>query len=356
VNLRGDSIGALRWIVTDKDDNELPNHPAQALLNRPNTQQSQSTFFGDLSRFRDLGGDGYILANMVGGKPKELTLIRPDNVTIMPGNGMPAAYQVSTGGAQETYKVNAVTGQSAIFNWKLFNPLSDLYGLSPLSASGKPVDVFNEAEEHAKKTLQQGANMGGVLSTEQKLDPEQFERLQNAIQSKYSGGANAGKMMITEGGMKFTQTASTLKDMTMIDLQTEQSRYISQSFGVPDQMIGIPGSNTFANFSEARIYYIENTVVPMAEDLQESLTYWLAPMYGEEIKIKYDIASIQGLEERRSQIYARIQNVTFMTINEKREQAGLPPIDGGDVLAGINTEQPTTEEPAGSPVDNGVQE
>ena len=349
VNLRGDSMGSLKWLVTNKKGIEIPNHPLQKLIDRPNTQQSQTEFFSNLSSYRDLGGDGYIVANMVGGKPQEITLARPDDVSITPGaNGVPATYSVSAGGSLTTYEVDQVTGRSDVLQWKAFNPTSDLYGMTVLAPAGKPVDVFNESQEHVKKTLQNGAALAGVLSTEQTLDTVQFERLAEALNSKYAGGANAGKMMITEGGMKYTPTASTLKDLMLVDMQTEQSRYISQAFGVPDQMIGIPGSNTFANFSEARIYYIENTVMPMADSLQEKLNDWLVPMYGDNIILKYDIKSIVGLEERRSQIYARLQSVTFMTMNEKRVQAGLQPKDGGDDLPAMNkpeeTDAPETDD------------
>lgn len=342
INLRGDSIGALRWTVCDKNDKEIPNHPLQKLIDRPNTQQSQSEFFSAFSKYRDLAGDGYMIANRSeGGKPSELYLVRPDNVTIMPGNfGVPSAYNIASGALSSTYAVDPITGKSDVLNWKLFNPLSDIHGMSPLAASAKPIDVFNEAEEHSKKLLQNGANLGGVLSTEQKLDAAQFTRLQEAITTKYGGGRNAGKMMITEGGMKYTSTSTSPKDMMLTESQTEQARYICQSLAVPDQMVGLPGSSTFANFTEARIYYIENTVIPMAESLQECLNYWLSPMFGDGVYIKYDVNSIVGLEERRSEMFSRMEGVSFMTVNEKRARVGLEPITGGDTLDTINSNIP----------------
>jgi phage portal protein BeeE len=55
-------------------------------------------------------------------------------------------------------------------------------------------------------------------------------------------------------------------------------------------------------------------------------------MFGEKLLLAYDKDEISGLSARRESIWQRIENVSFMTINEKREAIGFAPLDGCDVL------------------------
>src|SRR5262249_42733614 len=107
-------------------------------------------------------------------------------------------------------------------------------------------------------------------------------------------------------------------------------RDIALAFGVPAQMVGIPDSQTYANMAEARMAFYEETVLPIVTRVIAGVDHWLSPMYGDDLQLDFDPDEISALTPRRDQQWSKLQGVTFLTRNEKREAAGYGPIAGGD--------------------------
>lgn len=74
------------------------------------------------------------------------------------------------------------------------------------------------------------------------------------------------------------------------------------------------------------------TLIPLLDKLSDALGNWLSHWYQEEVIIDFDRDSISALTEKRENLWAKISNASFMTLNEKRSLVGLKPIDGGDRL------------------------
>ncbi len=103
-------------------------------------------------------------------------------------------------------------------------------------------------------------------------------------------------------------------------------------FGVPPMLAGVPGDATFANYKEARYHLWEDTILPLLDTLIAELNRWLVPYYGCNLRIGYDLDRIQALASKREMAWAKVEGVTFLTLNEKRQAVGYGPIEGGDVL------------------------
>jgi HK97 family phage portal protein len=122
------------------------------------------------------------------------------------------------------------------------------------------------------------------------------------------------------------------KDMDFIESKNSAAREIALSFGVPPQLLGISGDNTYSNMQEARLALWEETLIPLLDKLADALGNWLSHMYGEEIIIDFDRDAISALTEKRENLWAKIASADFMTINEKRAFFGFDPIKEGDRL------------------------
>lgn len=73
-------------------------HPLQAVLDRPNPEQSGRELFEQLYGQLQTAGNAYLEAAGVEGV-EELYALRPDRVRVVPGaDGWPAAYDYSAGG------------------------------------------------------------------------------------------------------------------------------------------------------------------------------------------------------------------------------------------------------------------
>jgi phage portal protein BeeE len=97
-------------------------------------------------------------------------------------------------------------------------------------------------------------------------------------------------------------------------------------------LLGIPGDNTFSNYREANLSFWRQTVLPLVGRTASSLTRWLAPRFGETLRLGYDADAVDALAQDRESTWDKLNAATFLTLNEKRAAAGYTSVEGGDVV------------------------
>ncbi len=153
--------------LTDQGKSQLKAHPLLKLLYSPNPMTSKSEFIEGIVTYRLVNGNSYIL--MVESQnsrkpPTELYLLRPDRVEIVPGrNNVPYIYRYTINNNSYDFKVDKLTGRSAVLHLKTFNPLNDWYGLSPIEAAAYSIDQHNQAGAWNQAMLQNGARPSGAI-------------------------------------------------------------------------------------------------------------------------------------------------------------------------------------------------
>lgn len=314
---------------------EITHHPLLALLQKPNPCCAGVEFFESVISYRMISGNAYIRVIAAEGEPpRELYVLRPDRVMVIAGrNGMPLAYRYTVGDHSEDYPVNALNGRSGVVHLKYFHPLNDWYGLSPIEAAAYSIDQHNQAAAWNQAMLQNGARPSGALvvktasdGTGGHLSEEQYTRIKAQIDEGYSGAANAGRPLLLEGGLEWKEMSLSPKDMDFIEAKNSAARDIALAFGVPPQLLGIPGDNTYSNLQEARIALWEETILPLLDYLTDVLNHTLVPMFGRELALHYDADAISALSGKREMLWERLEKASFLTENEKREIAGFSPI------------------------------
>jgi phage portal protein BeeE len=96
---------------------------------------------------------------------------------------------------------------------------------------------------------------------------------------------------------------------------------------IPTQLLGIEGSQTYANYEEARLAFYIETVLPLVDLYYSELNRWLAPAYGDNVEIFYDEESITALNPIREKNTKMKMESGVLTTNEKRELIGYEPVD-----------------------------
>ena len=332
--------------VLKAGDQIIEQHPLIDLLNRPNPLQSYSEFFNSLFGYVLLSGNAYILK--VGsdlGKPKELHLLRPDRINIKgSGNPIPEKYEYVIGGRiQNTYEVDQENGFSELKHVKLWNPLDDYYGLSPMSAAAVEVDQFNMSSKHNVNLLQNGARPSGAVIFKPQddagfavnLSESQRQQLLTDLNNRFSGAGNAGRPMLLEGDFDWKEMGLSPKDMDFHRLKNMATTDIALCFGVPSQLVGVPDSQTYSNVAEARLALYEETIIPHLSKMSSDLNEWLVPLFDDRLTLEFDIDSIPALAERKKKTYENVTSAVregIMTRNEARKIIGLETIEGADDL------------------------
>jgi len=315
-------------LVLEQNGERLSDHPLLDLLASPNPTLGGRSFMYHLVGHYLIAGNSYTLAVGPGVQPKELWLMRPDSVKIIEGgDGTPAGYRQQAAGKKRDF------APEHVMHWRSFNPLNDWYGLAPLEAAALAVDNHNEGSRWNLALIQNGGRPTGILyqeGAEAVLTDGQFNRLKSEVEEAYSGARNAGRPLLLEGGLKWQEMSLSPSDMDWSTGKNTSAREIAMAFGVPPQMLGIPDSQTYSNYSEARLSVWEDTIIPFSSDLANLLSRWLCPLYGEGLYLKPNLEGLPALEAKREQLFRRLSGAAFMSEAEKREAAGLavkPPAD-----------------------------
>lgn len=331
INKIADAVASVKWTAW-RGDQELTEHPILDLLDNPNPMQSGPQYMRAKIGFLMIAGNGYEEGVEVGGQVRELYQLRPDRMKIVPGpNGFPREYVYKIGGREVRFPVDPDLS-SAVRHLRTFNPLDDWYGMSPIEAGAYAIDQHNLSMTWMQALLQNSARPSGalVVSGDKDLSDDQFNRLKAQMENEYQGAKNGGRPLLLEGGLDWRQMGLSPADMGIIETKYSSARDVCLALGVPPQLLGIPGDNTYSNYAEARLAFWEDTVVPLLDMVSADWNAWLCEPQG--VYLKPDLDQIPAIADKRNTLWEMADRATDLTINERRAIKGYEPISGGDVL------------------------
>lgn len=326
VRMIAEAAAAVPWLAYEGKA-EVDDHAALSLLLRPNGRQGGADFFEALYGHLLLSGNAYVEPLFLGGRLRELHLLRPDRVAIVEGrDGWPLAYDYRAGGVVRRLPAEVENDGLAVLHLKLFHPLEDHSGLSPLAAAGAALDLSNAAAGWNKALLDNSARPSGALVYQPKdggnLSPDQYDRLREELEAGYAGAVNAGRPLLLEGGLDWKAMALSPKDMDFMEAKNGAARDIALGLGVPPMLLGIPGDNTYANYQEAHRAFYRLTVLPMIFRTAASFSAWLGGVLGEGVRLEPDLDRVAGLSTEREALWTRVGTAAFLSDDEKREAVG----------------------------------
>ena len=221
-----------------------------------------------------------------------------------------------------------------VLHVKSFHPQDDHYGLSPLTAAASAIDVHNSARTWSKALLDNAARPSGAIvykgaDGQGQLGPDQYERLVDELEAHHQGARNAGRPMLLEGGLDWKPMGFSPSDMEFHRTKEAAARDVALAFGVPPMLLGLPGDNTYANYSEAHRAFYRLTVLPLVAKTLAALSGWLPAFYGARFQLRVDFDNVPALAEEREALWRRISGAGFLSDAEKRQLLGLPKVQEG---------------------------
>lgn len=307
---------------------ELDEHPLLSLLARPNLGEGGVEFLEAWYGHLQVAGNAYLEAVTIGEAVRELHVLRPDRMKVVPGpRGWPDAFEYAVNGRTIMFRDEP---DHPILHMKAFHPTDDHYGLSPLEAAAKAVDIHNAAGAWNKALLDNAARPSGALvykgvGGDQSLNDEQFDRLKTQLEENYSGAGNAGRPLLLEGGLDWQQMGLGPRDLDFNEAKNAAAREIALAFGVPPMLLGIPGDNTFANYKEANLVLWRQTVLPLVRKTVTAFSHWLLPRFGDHLRLDIDLDAVSALTVERDNLWTRMKEADFISDDEKRATVGYGP-------------------------------
>ena len=314
-------------LVAKVRNTEVADHPALALIDRPNPRQGGIAFREMLFGHLLVAGNAYVEAVATGAEPRELYALRPDRMRVVPGrDGWPEGYDYTVAGETMRFRQEDGGRLPPILHLTLFHPVDDHYGLSPIEAAANALDIHNAASQWHKALLDNAARPSGALVYDgpdgAALTEAQFERLKQELEDGFQGARNAGRPLLLEGGLDWKPLSLTPAELDFVAAKGLAAREIALAFGVPPLLLGLPGDNTHANFAEANRAFWRQTAIPLVRRTAQSLAQWLGPAFGDDLVLEPDLDAIEALADERESLWRRIGAAGFLDEDEKREAVG----------------------------------
>ena len=349
VKLVAENAGGCAFVV-EEGGAMRDTHPLLDLLARPNPRQDGARLIEAIATHLLLAGNAYVESVSVDASPRELYALRPDRMKLIPGaDGWPQAYEYTVAGRTVRFDQAAAPGRDNILA-RFDSPGAtktllleahqdtvpvDGMTIDPFAAKIENGRLYGRGACDIKALLDNAARPSGALVFSSDdgavLAEEQYERLKRELDDAYQGARNAGRPLVLEGGLDWKPMSLTPKDMDFMEAKHTAAREIALAFGVPPQLLGIPGDNTYSNYQEANRVFFRATVLPFANRIACALAQWLAPAFGD-VRLAVDADQLDALSSDRTALWSRISDAPFLTLNEKRAAVGYAPVEGGDRL------------------------
>lgn len=307
----------------------LANHPALAVLNRPNPTQGGDGFLVEMFTNYMLTGEMACTRFPETGKPVELWAANPLYITIEPGRGgIPARYVYEQGNVKRAFAVTYPTGVSQMFFQKMYNPLDYWRGQSPLVAASLAADTHNAGMKWNYSLLRNSARPSGLIKLTADSGGEVIARLKEWFKSAFQGEQNAGAIPVLPAGAEWQAMDQSARDMDFMNTQREAAKLIASAYGVPLPLIDNDAS-TFNNVEQAKERLYTDTVLPIFRSFLAQFGAWFLPAWGDGLTLQVNEDNIGALEGIRTRLFDRMVKAVqadVLTRDEAREALGYEPL------------------------------
>lgn len=302
-------------------------HPLATLFaGKVNRYQTKIEFFETVLLNLVVSGNAYCKIDRVDGKIVSLLPLMSAQVEpmLLDDGSMVYNYQQDSG--------LVVLSESSVWHLKLMG--NGTIGMSPLAYQRNSLGIAQAAESAVTKIYRNGAKPSGVLTIDKMLTPAQRDQVRASFSTLTV--SNDDRLMVLEGGMKFTAVSLSPQDIELLSSRKFQISEICRWYGVPSVMVNDNnGTSTWGTgIGSIMEGFYKLTLRPLLEKIEASMMVnLLSPLERQRMEIAFDFDAILRADSKsRYEAYRVGITSGFITPNEARQMEHLQKLDGGDKL------------------------
>lgn len=237
------------------------------------------------------------------GWPTGLEWLNPLNVTefIDHSTGRVQYYDVllTNGYTREKVKPEDIIYRQA------FDPTPMGNGLSRFEVAWRALNVEQGIVTHAASFFSNGAQPDGILSFDQPLSDDMYDKARTEWKENFKGAQKAHKTAMLPAGATYTPVQSVPKDLAMVELKASEREDICAIFEVDPILVGLKGTadalSANSTYSTSEVAHIRRVTLPLLNMLilPALNTQWAHRDFDKRnyYTIKVDEAAISALSE-----------------------------------------------------------
>ena len=299
------------------------------LTTKPNPYSDWYSFIERLVTFLMVAGNAYAIKERArNDQVSAIYLLRPDRVTIVPGDYGAQGYIYTVGSTEYSVDVRDMC------HLALPHPSGDLYGLSPLKVLSRMVNLDLNMTDFAKIYFQNAGVPSGLLKIKRRLtSQEEASTIRSRWRSQFGGVNNFHRIAILDDDAEYQPMSNSPKDMELAGLHNLTESRICAVFGVPPILVGANVGlqrSTFSNYREARLAFHSETLEPMVARILRYFNRNLFDEYTGNETLAVDWAAMRGVLDDQAATTARLTALFaggIITLNEARGELGFDAVD-----------------------------
>jgi len=332
VNVVAGSIAALPLHAFTSESTgrmQINDGPLATLLRTPHPDMTPFELWETVLGHTQLWGNAYlkILRNQLG-EVTELWPIHPSRVRPGRATDGTKVYEIDRKGA---------VGDNVLLHIPGFG-YDGVCGVAPVTAARQGFGLTIAAEEFGARFFGSGSLATGLLTTEQRLTPEQADNLQKRWKEKRGGLRNAHETIVLDSGSKFEQLTIPPEDAQFLQTRSFQISEIARMFGVPPHMLMDTEKSTSwgTGIESQAIGFVTYTLRPWLTRVEQRVSRVLNPPKPSAGKpYVYAKFSVEGLlrgdSAARAEFYSKLWNLGVLSTNDILALEERQPVEGGDV-------------------------
>jgi len=299
---------------------EITDHPFIDLMNQTNLRdQTMYELLFLISINLDLYGNCYVwnLRNKIN---------KPDSFYILPTHNVKPKFD-DNGSQIIGYEYWLPSGSrffsiDEIIHFKLPSPKSQFLGLPTINSCKFAIDIDNLQQLYQKRFYENDASVGAVLSTDQQLTDETYDRLITSWYDRFKGADNANKLAVLENGLNYQPLKGTPREVdynkSRIDIRNE----IIAKMRVPPAIFGITENSNRANSEAAMVNFIDNTIKPFSRFITDKFNIFLKKNYDKSLFLTFEYPEFEDTNIKIN-LYKMLLDKEVISKDEARQAFGF---------------------------------
>lgn len=355
------------WLTQpDNGRQRVTTSALSRILKRPNSYQSTSDFFLNLTDDLYTNGNAYALALRnnrfeVG----ELHLMKPQ--MSRPRVSPTGEIFYTLGGnlvidGMIPAEMLAIVPARDVLHIKLdVNPAYPIVGIPPLTAALLDVAASNQMVKQALAYAQNQGRPSGVIYTDYEMSREQIDTAR-ARWNEQTTGANAGGTPILTWGLKWQQVSANSRDAQLAELLQISDQRIATAYRVPLALLSLMNGQMPQGSTEGLIqFWLASGLGFALNHIEDAIGrfFGLSGYPDEYLELDTRALERSNLKDRIDALARGVQGGIYAP-NEARAMEDLPKAEAGDeprvqqqvVPLSFATEPPTPPAPPAPPADS----
>jgi phage portal protein BeeE len=173
-----------------------------------------------------------------------------------------------TGMGSEAPLASQVLLPEEVWHEKLPNPFDFWRGLPPLAVAHMAARTDFAAAAFMKGIIENNADSGLIIKTQQQLDPRQREQLLAALRERKRRAGTADRPLLLWSGAEVIKPSLSSSDLQFLENRKFSRGEICAAFGVPEEIVTTTDTAKYDVMAGSRLNFIENRVAPLCRRLE----------------------------------------------------------------------------------------